>query len=248
MRENAQFSPVQRIAPFLGVILIICADLVMGAARVVTYPPFVGEPGALGYLVEAAAALLAYAVVIVVGAFTLRRDAGAFQAVRVGAVFGMIGGCIEIISTAVESLFALPQAIVSVVTLTAMLGLFTLFGVSGFMGVRRTERFWMGTVAAVGCAVCAVLITLTFGFLISLTSLPQLAHDMIGDPDYLRSGWSDPFAFAIANTFDAAFTHLVEAPIIAGVLGAVGGVAGWFIARRRSPESADRPHAGAVRP
>lgn len=247
MRETAQSSPAHGVAPFLGVILIMCADVVMGVARVVTYPTFVGEPGALGYPVEAVAALLAYVVVIVVAAFMVRRDVGVFEAVRVGAVLGVLGGCIEIASTAVESLFTLPQAIVSVVTLAAMLGLFTLFALAGFMGVWRTGRFWMGIVAAVGCAMCAVLIVLTFGFLLSLTSLPQLARDMIGDPDYVRSGWTDPSAFAIANTFDAAFTHLVEAPIIAGVLGAVGGIAGWFIARRRSPESADRPRAGAVR-
>lgn len=246
MRETVQSSPVYGVAGFLGVILIMCADVVMGVARVVTYPAFVGEPGAMGYPVEAAAALLAYVVVIVVAAFTIRRDAGVFEAVRVGAVLGALGGCIEIASTAVESLFALPQAIVSVVTLAAMLALFVLFGLAGFMGVWRTGRFWMGIVAAVGCAMCAVLVVLTFGLLISLTSLPQLARDMIGDPDYVRSGWTDPSAFAIANTFDAAFTHLVEAPVIAGALGALGGVAGWLIARRQSPESADIPRADAV--
>jgi hypothetical protein len=59
-----------------------------------------------------------------------------------------------------------------------------------------------------------------------------LAHGEISDPDYLRSGWTDVRAFAIANTFDAGFTHLVEAPVIAAVLGALGGGIALLTMRR----------------
>jgi hypothetical protein len=65
-----------------------------------------------------------------------------------------------------------------------------------------------------------------------MTALPTLAHGEIGDPDYVRSGWTDVRAFAIANTFDAGFTHLVEAPVIAATLGALGSGLGRLMAPR----------------
>jgi hypothetical protein len=199
---------------------------------VATYPAFFSMPGALGYLIEPVVPLAIYAAVIVALPFIANRLPGAAVALRVGAIAGLIGGAVEVVSTALESLFALPQPVVSVVTGAAMLSLFLLFGVAGYIGARRARSFWPGLASAIWCAMCAILIVVTFGFFISVTSLPTLAHGEISDPDYLRSGWTDVRAFAIANTFDAGFTHLVEAPVIAAVLGALGGAAARLTMRR----------------
>jgi hypothetical protein len=154
----------------------------------------------------------------------------------VGTIAGLIAGAVGVLSTALESLFTLPQRVVSVTTGVAMLSLFLLFGVAGFIGNRRTRSFWLGVGAGIWSAIVAILIVVTFGFLLLTTSLPQLAHDAIGDPNYPRSGWTDARAFAIANTFDNGFTHLVQAPEIAAALGVVGGgieQIGRLKARRR---------------
>ena len=126
-----------------------------------------------------------------------------------------------------------PQGVVSAVTGAAMLGLFLLWGAVGFVGARRLRSFRGGVLAAVWSAVPAMLLTLAFGFLLVNVSLTRLAHDEIGDPDYARSGWTDTRAFAIANSFDAGFTHLLEAPVLALVCGAAGSAAGRLGARRR---------------
>jgi hypothetical protein len=78
----------------------------------------------------------------------------------------------------------------------------------------------------------AILIAVSLGFLLMSVALPQLARAMIGDPDYLRSGWADPAAFAIANTLDNGFTHLIEAPIIAAILGSLGTALGLLTRQR----------------
>jgi hypothetical protein len=114
-----------------------------------------------------------------------------------------------------------------------MLLLFLLFGIAGFAGCRRARAFWPGVAAAIWGAMVAILIAVTFGFLLINIALPQLARDEIGDPDYARSGWTDPRAFAIASTFDNGFTHMTEAPIIAAVLGSLGSGVGVFSMRRR---------------
>jgi hypothetical protein len=137
------------------------------------------------------------------------------------------------VNVTLESLLSLPQAVVTVTTGIAMLSLFLSFGVAGFLGGRRAGSFGLGLGAAVWSAVVAILLAVTFGFVLINVALPTLAQNEIGDPDYARSGWTDMRAFAIANTFDAGFTHLVEAPIIAAVLGAAGSGLAGLGARRR---------------
>lgn len=214
-------------------LVLIGCDLGLIALRGATYPAFFSMPGALSYLIMPVGGLVIYAVVVFTLPFLAGRFPGASTAVRVGTVAGLIGGALDMASNTLESLLTLPQPIVSLATLVAMLGLFLAFGVAGFLGSRGVGSFWLGVGAAVWSAVVAIVIAVTFGFLLVNTSLPKLAHDEIGDPDYVRSGWTDVRAFAIANTFDAGVTHLGEAPIIATVLGAVGSGLGRLGARRQ---------------
>jgi hypothetical protein len=62
-------------------------------------------------------------------------------------------------------------------------------------------------------------LTIAFGFALAYLALPRLEHNIDGSPGYLQSGWQNVRAFAVANTLDAAFTHLMIAPIIATVTG-----------------------------
>jgi len=71
-----------------------------------------------------------------------------------------------------------------------------------------------------------VLATIAFGVLLTYTSLPHLARQLVGDPDFLRSHWRDPRAFAIANAFDAASSHLLGSLLIGAIVGATGSALG----------------------
>jgi hypothetical protein len=229
-RGASQLARVLR----LWFLFVIAGDLLLLAIRVARYPAYFSMPGTRGYLIGPPIALAVYAAVIFALPNRAARAPGLAAALGVGTVTGVIGGAIDVVSTALESLAMLSQAVVSVVTLVAMLGLFLSFGVAGFFGGRRTHSFGLGLVSAIWSAMCAILLVVTFGFSIINTSLPKLARDEVGDPDYARSGWTDVRAFAIANTFDAGFTHLVEGPIIATVLGAAGSGLGQLGARRRT--------------
>ena len=213
---------------------VIATDLGLVAVRVATYQTFFSMPGALGYLVPVAAALVVYAAVILALPMLAGRSPGAAVALQMGTLVGLVGGAMDIASITLESVLTLPQPVVAVTTLLAMLGLFLSFGVAGFLGGWRSSSFLSGVGAAVWSAAVAILVAVTFGFLIVNTSLPKLGHDEIGDPDYVRSGWTDVRAFAIANTLDAGLTHLVEGPIIAALLGAAGSGVGHMGARRRA--------------
>jgi hypothetical protein len=227
--EAIRLAPVLR----LWLLALIAADLALVGLRAATYPAYFTMPGAVGYLIPLLVALAVYAAAIVALPRLAVRSPGAATALRAGMVAGLVGGALDIANITLESVLALPQAVVSLTTLAAMLGLFVTFAVAGFVAGRRAG-FWPGLAAAVWSAAIAILIAITFGFLLANVALPRLAHDEQGDPDYQRSGWTDPRAFAIANTFDAGFTHLLEGPIIALVLGAAGSGLGQVGARRRA--------------
>lgn len=218
----------------LWLLIVIGCDLGLIALRVATYQAFFSMPGALGYVIAPVVALAIYAVVFFTLPFLADRFPGVTTAVRVGTVAGLIGGALDIANITQESLLTLPQQIVALITLVAMLSLFLAFGVAGFLGGRSLGSFRLGVGAAVWSAIVAILIAVTFGFLIVNISLQKLARDEHGDPDYVRSGWTDVRAFAIANTLDAGVTHLVEGPVIAAVLGAAGSGIGQLGAKRRA--------------
>jgi hypothetical protein len=211
----------------------IGTDLILMALRVARYPTFIAMPGALTFLIEPMLFLGVYAAIAVALPGIAARLAYGPSVLRAGTVIGLIGGIIEVVSTALESLMSLPQSLVTLTSGVAMLGLFLSFVVAGFVGGHRTRVFGSGLEAATLSAMVAILVVVTFGFLLINTSLQKLAHDEIGDPDYQRSGWMDARAFAIANTFDAGFTHLWEAPIIATILGAAGSGIGQIRVRRQ---------------
>jgi len=216
----------------IGLLVSIGANLILMTLRVTSYPAFFAMPGALSFLIEPIVLLGIYAAVAFSLPWLADRVAEAPSALRIGTIAGLIGGAIDVVGTALESIVSLPQTVVTTTSGAAMLSLFLLFAVAGFLGSRRIGRFWNGLATAIWSAMVAIVMVVTFGFLLINTSLPLLAHDEIGDPDYQRSGWTDVRAFAIANTFDAGFTHLWEAPIIAAVLGAAGSGIGRIGTRR----------------
>jgi hypothetical protein len=65
--------------------------------------------------------------------------------------------------------------------------------------------------------------TLIFGFALGVLFMPYMQQILAGD--YAQSGMSDPRAFVIRNTLDSASTHLLLAPLLAGLFGLIGGYA-----------------------
>lgn len=92
----------------------------------------------------------------------------------------------------------------------------------GFHTAQRTGVVSSGMLAAVWSAMLCVLLTIACGLLLTFTSLSHLEQQLVADPDFLRSHWRDLRAFAIANTFDDTFSHLLGGPLVATIVGAVG--------------------------
>ena len=98
----------------------------------------------------------------------------------------------------------------------------------------------LGLLAAVWCAMVTMVLGVTYGFVLALATPGRLAHNLAGDPDYRRSGWTDVKAFVLANTFDNGFTHLLGGLIVASGVGLIGSLIGTRLAHPRQPQL-DRP-------
>jgi hypothetical protein len=196
--------------------------------RVLLYPVFVILPGGVIYLLEPVVLLCLYAGLgwWLTSAASLERQA----ALREGALFGLLSGVVWIANLAVET-FADRSTPASVfVFLPLLLGVFLLWGVAGLRTTTLTGSLPLAIVAAVWSAMNSIVMLVTFGFLLMYTSLPRLKQDIAATPEFQSLSWHDVGAYAIANTFDAGFSHLLIAPLIAVCFGTLGALIskGWL--------------------
>ncbi len=188
------------------------------------------QPGGPRYVIALLVALAAYLVAAMV--VTSGWGSWVTTARRVGVTVGVITGAMWLLSLAVETFAGLKGWPNIAVTGPLLLGGFALWGVAAVRTARRTNSVAAGAFSAVCAAMTCVAITIALGLALAYLALPRLEHNIDGSPEYLASGWHNLPAFAIANTLDAAFTHLLLAPVIAALLGTLGARA----ARRRRAE------------
>lgn len=206
----------------------ITLNFLLIAVRALLYSPLWAQPGAVTYVLEPVVLLLVY------GGIVLWATAGGGHRVALsnGAAVGLITGLMWIVNLTLETFSSLSGL---AATAPFLLGAFALWGAAAFRASRVSASVPTGILTAVWGAMICVLLTITVGLLFTYTSLPRLEHGLLTDPDFLRSHWRDLRAFAIANSFDAAFSHLLGGLIVGAIVGAVGSVLGPLGASRGNP-------------
>jgi len=139
----------------------------------------------------------------------------------VATVWGLIGGVILVVHMILE-IFGRHLGENGLLTLAIMFIAFLLWGVAGFVAARATESSCMGCLSGCWSAVVSVLIAVSFGFVLMFFEAPSLSYVATWQ-EFKQSGWSDVHAFAIANSLDSGFTHLLCGLVFGCILG--GGAA-----------------------
>jgi hypothetical protein len=226
MSVSAPIRPTQRRSTVRWIRLLCVATVAMSlfliGLRVILSPGFFVMPGSIGYLLEPIILLLAYAAV----GIALTARAPAQMPLSIGTVIGILAGVLWIINHTIEMFISLPSQAAPLISGPFFLGAFLLWGAAGFLAARTSRSFGYGLIAALWSAMLTVLLTDAYGFLLMHVALPHLAQIEASDPDFLRSHWDNVTLFAIANTLDAGFSHLLEAPFIAAIFGAIGSLIG----------------------
>jgi len=221
----------------------IALDVGLVGLQVLLYPPLLAQPGSVRYLAEPIVLLLAYAA-IVYGATSAGAASARRATLTLATAFGLATGALWLVNLTLET-FADLSGLGLLATAPFLLGAFVLWGVAGLVRTTQTGSFGPGLLTAVWSAMLCVLLTITYGLLLPAFALTKLSANVASDPDFLRSGWTDLHAFVIANTFDAAFSHLLGALLVALVFGSLGSLLGLLIARMRGPRSRPMAASGA---
>ena len=182
---------------------------------------------------RASTAIACVALLLVYGCVGIGLPIKASQAVTTalwqGTAVGLLIGVSFAVDIAVEDFVDMGRQASTFSTLGFMLLIFLLFGIAGARGTQKTRQLHLGMLASLWSSLVGVLIALLFGFTVNFFFTQRLEH--ILSSDYISSGMSDPQAFTFFNTLDSASSHLVEAPIIAGVCGTIGALVYKAISR-----------------
>lgn len=205
----------------LAVALLACnaASLCAIYLGVRGYPPFWSQPGAWVYVCEPVAALLVYSGLVVW--VSEKRGPWWQTIVQTAAVFGLAAAAVDLAGLIIEDgrLFRVHGPGMQIAT---MLTLFTLWGVAGWRASRALKSVRAGLIAAISSAAICMMVSVSAALIVQLFFAGPPLAEVATWGEFARSGWTNPRAFAIANTLDSGFTHLLIAPVIAAITGGVG--------------------------
>jgi hypothetical protein len=204
-----------RRALLLGVAVNLC----LIAVRVSLYRPLLAMPGALRFIFEPAIGLVGCGLFIHV--VTSGNSPKLLDALRPATAWGLIGGALLVVHMALEN-FGRRIGENGLITLAFTVITFLLWGVAGFVAVRKTASTVLGLWGGCWSAVVSVLMAVSFGFVLMFFDVPSLDY-VATWAEFKQSGWSDVHAFAIANSLDAGFTHLLAGLVLGYIFGAIGG-------------------------
>lgn len=227
--QNHSASPtfIRRRSLAIALLTLIAASIGMAVIAVLRYPSFFLQPVARLFFFEPTCALLIYVVGIFLVSRTHSPQWDAIQ--NAGMLFGALTGILEVVNIGME--IGIPFFMTGPhVALGFMLVTFTLWGVAAYRTTRFVGSAGAGLLAAVSSACICMLIAVTVGFAGQFFLAPPEPAQILTWAEYRRSGWTDPRAFGLANTFESGFTHLVVAPIVATLFGGLG----TFIARLKN--------------
>jgi hypothetical protein len=199
---------------------LVAASALLAASAIARYPPFLRQPQSWLAPAELAGILLIYAAAALV-LLPLCRGTRA-SICRYGFVFGLITGSAEILNLALETWQ--PQLASGAFSIAFMLGVFSVWGIGAAFATRASKSIGVGIGGAITSAAVCMLIAVAAGFVVELLIVPPDVSGVAAWPEFKRSGWTDVRAFAIANTLDSGFTHLLIAPIVATIFGFVASV------------------------
>lgn len=218
-----------RRAMLLGIFL----DLMLVAISSLGINSPLKMQGGGAYVIKTVILLVLYGLVVVWA--STKASISCQTALRLGASAGVFGGLLQMLHMTLEN-FGHRVGENSIVTLAFMAGGFLIWGGAGYCVTRSTGEIKDGLVASCWSAMVSVVIAATFGLVLMSANIPPPEYVATWG-EFKQSGWADARAFAIANSLDAAFSHLVIGPIVGTIVGLLGVSIAWVWPRRAAAKS-----------
>ena len=199
-------------------LVVIAINIVMTIIATFMYPPLLSMPHFYSYILELGVMLLLYIAIVI----WATRPSIDLTTLRIATFFGVIAGFLEIVHISIEDFGHLNANSETIFTGIFMGGLFLLFAASGYRIAISIRNVVSGMLGASWSSVVCMLIVMTYGLSQLFWSFGAIEKHDIGDPDFIRSGWTDMHAFVIADIFEACFKILFLGPIVGIIFGLIG--------------------------
>ncbi len=196
--------------------ILIAACLALATLAVIRYPPYWTQPAAARFVAEPLSFLIAYGLCLLI----LTGHQPPPVVARIAAATGLLTGGLAILNVTLENL-APARWTGPTISIAFMLLPFLLWTIAAVLATQQTGAIRNGLLTAVLSAALCMTVAVATGFLVELFLRPPSTASLATWPEFLRSHWTDPRAFAIANSFDSAFTHLLFGPITAALFGSI---------------------------
>ena len=169
--------------------------------------------------------MLLFAYAIIFSFVCTRKGAHWPFILKIACLFGLATGLFEILAISAEN--GVPSFLQTKwFQLAEITGVFCAWGFAGFYASRELTSLRAGLLTAILASMICMLTAVTGGLIIELYLIPADPAVVATWQEFKRSGWTDPTAFRIANTFDSASSHLLLAPIVAAIFGTIGSALG----------------------
>lgn len=198
------------------IIAVLIAAAAMGTILCAGQHSPLSSPNGGRWVLGALIALLVYGMAVCfVGRFSVKEEIAkrAFWGGTVGAVIQLIHMSLEAFGS-----HAGDRPVITAIFMCVSFGVWLLIGAwTSFATFKVSD----GTIAALLSAMLTMSIAVCFGLFLTLLGFPDEKY-VREWPEFIGSGWTDPQAFAIANSLDAIVSHFLVGPVIGCLLGALG--------------------------
>jgi hypothetical protein len=210
---------------------VITINITMMIIAVSMYPPFLTMPHSVSYILESGIMLFLYIGIVI----WATRPAVSPAILRMATFFGVIACLLEIVHISIENFGHMDSHTETISTGIFMLGLFLIFAVSGYRTMLYKRNIIPAMLAGSWSAIVCMLIVTTYGLSQLFWSFGSMEKHNIGNPDFIRTGWTDLHAFVIADIFEACFKILFVGPVAGIIFGLFGaGIAYFFDSQKNN--------------
>jgi hypothetical protein len=204
-------------------VLGVVAVLTLIAVGVARYPASIQGPGNR-LLWTNVTLMLVYGISAIWVSYQSRADVRA--AIGIGSITGLLLGAVHVANHVIELL--VPARNFALV-ITPVFLMFALLGATGSAAWQRTRSVVLTVVAGLWCAVVATVILISVALVLDVVF--EVRAELPLKEAFAVSGMSDPGAFLLRNSLEAASEGLVRMPVFALIFSLIGALANAWIIR-----------------
>jgi hypothetical protein len=204
---------------FITILMIVCLVLTT-LIVIIAYPENTGRNGVISWIITIILLLFYCSFCFYLPSMGSREPFSG--GLRQGTTFGFLAGIIWIAHMTVDHFTTLSQTTDASLTVVSMIFVLSVYGYAAFRFMQKTGQVIASLLSAVWSAMLSILILFVFSWIITFLFMPWIEQNFLEDPDYLISGMINISDYTIHHNIESAGIHLLEAPVLAFLVGLVG--------------------------